>query len=180
MKLSLKLGVVMVGSLLPFASAQTCEDILAGVEATSAEAAEVVRTVVMRLGEREVARSTSRVTQGENGLEVTVLEQTGQQPPAGAPRLGMGNGGAPPEETLLGIPGSLSCEGHTLAETEEGYRLVLAETDLETPIESAELTVQRLGERLAPLSYVAQGTARQLIFSSAITMSISYGNWTFE
>lgn len=175
--------VILTAALLPLAAAQTpaqtCETLLEGVEATAAAASEVVRTMTMRLGEREVAKSVSRVTQDERGVTVTILEQTGQAPPQGAPPQGA-EGAPDVDSSLLGVPGTLSCEGAELTETPDGYRLVLTEADAETPIESVELTVQRDRERFVPLRYVAQGTVRQFIFSSAIALSVRYDRWRFE
>lgn len=168
--------VIVLLVLLPMGTARdapTCETLLADLEHTAASARSVTRTLTMNAGDRELSRSVVKVVQGEDGLELTTLEQTGQLPPR--------REGAPgPESSLLGLPPGLACEGHTLTETETGYELNLVVADEESPVDSVVLELRRQGERLVSIGYAAAGSITQLFFTSAISLTMSYGDWVFR
>ena len=146
---------------------------MADLERTAAATQSVTRTLTMRAGERELSHSVVQVVQGENGLEMTTLEQRGQLPPER-------EGDPEPQRSLLGLPPGLSCDGHTLTGTEGGYELSLTVADEENPVDSVVLELERRGERLVPLGYTAAGSVTQFFFTTALGLSMSYRDWEFK
>lgn len=154
-------------------TAPTCETLLADLENTAASTQSVTRTLTMRAGERELSHSVVRVARGENGLEMTTLEERGQLPPER-------EGDPGPQRSLLGLPPGLSCNGHTLTGTDGGFELSLTVADEENPIDSVVLELEHRGETLVPLGYAAAGNVTQLFFTAAISLTMSYRDWVFE
>ncbi len=164
----------LLSPLLPLGAAQnapTCKTVMADLERSAAATQSVTRTLTIRAGERELSHSVVQVVQGENGLEVTTLEQRGRLPPER-------KGDPGPQRSLLGLPPGLSCDGHTLSETEGGYELSLAVTDEANPVDTVVLEQQ--GDRLVPLGYTAAGSVTQFLFTTALGLSMSYRDWEFR
>ena len=161
---------------LPLGAAQnapTCETVLAELERTAAATQSVTRTLTIRAGERELSHSVVQVVRGEDGPRMTTLEERGQLPPER-------EGDPGPQRSLLGLPPGLSGDGHTLSETEGGFELSLTVTDEENPVDSVVLELEQQGDRLVPLGYTAAGSVTQFLFTTAIGLTMSYGDWEFK
>ena len=109
---------------------ESCESLLAGLEATLEQTQSMVRETKIKTGFIQVAQVKSLAKQTPDGLDVIILEQSGPQPPENAERPAS-------ENSFFGQLNlsSEQCEGHKLnVKADNTYELELVDNDDETPV----------------------------------------------
>ncbi len=130
----LLISSILVLSTSTFAQ-ESCESLLSGLEQTLEQTQSIYRESKMKMGFIELASFTSIVQQTPEGLEVSILELTGMQPPENEAQQEE-QGWLGPFDTKI-----FNCKDHKLnALSEQRYTLELTDYDEDSPPQSFTLT----------------------------------------
>lgn len=171
MKKTMLLSIYALSLSFSFAQ-ETCESLLTGLEKTLEQTQSIVREVKIKAGFIQLASVRSLAKQTADGLEITLLEQTGRQ---------LANDTETPEPSFLGQLNLSTdqCENHKLkAKTENSYELELIDRDEATPQLGYTLNFKVDRE-----TYLLEGlNARVKPPESplAINMETTFTDWTLE
>ena len=162
-----------------FASAPTCDELVAALPAALRDAREVVVAVSLEQGGREIAFERSRIVRDPDGhTSTTVLEQRGlRRPGSGGGQGPGGGGGQPPGGDGLALP----CDDHELDVDSDGHlRLHLRDADPDAPVAEWSLRFGYADGRWQPLELVAPFTVRVLLVPVRGRFVTSFEGWQFD
>jgi hypothetical protein len=152
-------------------SPPTCEALVAALPESLASAREVVVSVTLEQGGREVAFERSHVLRDEDGVTTTVLERRGLRRPDGGDGDGAG-GGAQDFD--------LPCDDHDLTLEADGTaRLELRDPDPDAVVERWSLHFGLLDGAWRPLELSAPFTVRVLFVPVRGRFLTTFDAWVF-
>jgi len=154
-----------------FASAPTCETLVDSLPEALRDAREVVVSVSVEQGGREIAFERSRILREPDGsTSTTVLEQRGLRRPGGA-------GGEAPGGDGFALP----CDDHELDMDGDGQlHLSLRDPDPDTPVAEWSLRFDYADGRWRPLELIAPFTVRVLFVPVRGRFVTSFEGWQFD
>jgi len=153
-----------------FGNAPTCDELVAALPAALADAREVVVTVSVEQGGREIAFERSRIVRLPDGrTSTTVVGHRGLRRPRGA-------GSEAPGVDAFALP----CDDHDLDVDGDGHlRLRLRDPDPDAPVTDWSLRFAYAGGRWQPLELVAPFTVRVLLVPVRGRFVTSFEDWRF-
>ncbi len=166
-------------SATAFASAPTCDELVAALPTALQDAREVVVAVSVEQGGREIAFERSRILREPDGsTSTTTLEQRGLRRPGGA-------GGEAPGGPGGGAPGgdafALPCDDHELDMDGDGQlHLSLRDPDPDAPVAEWSLRFDYADGRWRPLELIAPFTVRVLFVPVRGRFVTSFEGWQFD
>jgi len=157
------------------AAQETCQSLLQNLTETLNSTESLIQTTKMKAGFLELASFKALFEQTPEGVDVTVLEQSGRQPQPDNESF------EESEPTIYGPfnPELVSCEEHTLkALNNDAYELELIDQNDETPIKGYTLNIT-LSEEIYKLELL-QARVKANFMPATITMETHYSDWVFK
>ncbi|MGL4609091.1 MAG: hypothetical protein ACRCYY_05310 [Trueperaceae bacterium] len=156
-------------SLSSFSIAQvTCESLVDTITTAFDTASQVIMKTQILQGEREFAYSKLKLYKDRTGeWQSEVLEERGAQRPEDSE--GTEDGAEPTFE--------FNCEGHTLVETENGWDLMILESNEEIPIEQWNVSLLKQNDVIVPSKVTGQFEARVLFIPFRGSFNTEFSDW---
>ena len=153
-----------------WAMTPTCEELVEAVPAALREAREVVVSVTLEQGGREIAFERSRILRAQDGgTTVSVLERRGLRRPGGT-------GGPPGDGGRFEWP----CDDHALLFRDDGHvELRLRHADPDAPVAEWLVRLVASDGRWRPVELVATFTVRVLLVAIRGRIVTTFDAWRF-
>jgi hypothetical protein len=163
------LGVLAVCLCCNVGTAQvTCERLLGTITTAFDTATAVMMTTQIMQGQREFAYSKLRLYKDEAGQwQSEELERRGARRPEDSE--GTEDGAEPSFD--------FNCEGHTIAETEKGWDLIIPETREDVPVKQWDVSLERKADTIVPTKVAGQFEARVLFIPFTGSFTTEFSDW---